>query len=391
MISERAKKIHPSPTLSITAKAKEMKEKGIDVISFGAGEPDFDTPDYIKNAAIEAIRKGFTKYTATSGIMELKQAICFKFKEDNDLLFSPAEILVSTGAKQCLYNLLQVLIDPSDEVLIPPPYWASYEEMVTLAGGICIFPATKNFKIVPEKLAEKITSKTKVLILNSPGNPSGAVYETQELQKIAEICVKNGIYIISDEIYEKIIYEKVHVSIASLGNEIKKITFVVNGFSKAYSMTGWRIGYCAGDETVIKTATNLQDHSTSNTSSISQKAALEALLNKAESDKFIGMMKKEFEQRRNYIILKFGEIEEVEVKTPDGAFYAFPDVSKLYTKDLKNSLEFSKMLLEKAHIAVVPGSAFGDDDRIRLSYATNMKNIEAGMNRLIETIQKLKG
>ena len=291
MISKKISEIAPSPTLSITAKAKALKKSGVDVISLSAGEPDFDTPDYIKKAAIKAIIDGQTKYTPTGGIPELKEAVCHKFLEDNHLQYTTEEILISVGAKQCLYNIIQALINPADEVLIAAPYWASYVEMIKLAGGVAIFPETKNFKIDLTKFSESITTKTKLLILNSPGNPTGVVYEKKELEKIAELCVKNNIFVLSDEIYEKLIYEKEHISMASLNEEIKKLTFTVNGFSKSYSMTGWRIGYVAGNREVIKAATNLQDHSTSNATSISQYAALEALTNKSESKKFIDKMR----------------------------------------------------------------------------------------------------
>jgi aspartate aminotransferase len=381
MISKRIAKIAPSPTLFITAKAKALKKNGVDVISLSAGEPDFDTPDYIKKAAIKALADGQTKYTPTSGILELKNAICEKLWEDNNLKYSAEEILVSVGAKQCLYNIIQALINPNDEVLIPPPFWASYVEMVKLAGGKAIFPKTKNFKIDLAEFSKFITPKTKLLILNSPGNPAGAVYEKNELEKIAGLCVKNNIFVLSDEIYEKLVYKKNHISIASLGEKIKNLTFVVNGFSKSYSMTGWRIGYAAGNKEIIKAATNLQDHSTSNATSISQYAALEALVNKSQSKKFIDKMKKEFEKRRDYIVARLSAIKGVSINKPDGAFYVFPDVSKFYSGNIKNSADFSEILLEKAHVAVIPGSAFGDDRCIRLSFAAGMKDIEKGMNR----------
>jgi len=389
MISKKISEIAPSPTLSITAKAKALKKSGVDVISLSAGEPDFDTPDYIKKAAIKAIIDGQTKYTPTGGIPELKEAVCHKFLEDNHLQYTTEEILISVGAKQCLYNIIQALINPADEVLIAAPYWASYVEMIKLAGGVAIFPETKNFKIDLTKFSESITTKTKLLILNSPGNPTGVVYEKKELEKIAELCVKNNIFVLSDEIYEKLIYEKEHISMASLNEEIKKLTFTVNGFSKSYSMTGWRIGYVAGNREVIKAATNLQDHSTSNATSISQYAALEALTNKSESKKFIDKMREEFKKRRDYIISKLSAIEGVRAEKPDGAFYVFPDVSKFYGGDLKNSTDFSEMLLEKAHVAVVPGSAFGDDNCIRLSFATSLEDIEKGIDRIAEAVSKI--
>jgi aspartate aminotransferase len=379
MLSQRAMQINPSPTLAITAKAKEMKKQGIDVISFGAGEPDFDTPDHIKQAAIKAIHEGFTKYTETSGIPELKQAICGKLKKDNNLSYTSEQILVSTGAKQCLYNIIQVLVDPGDEVIIPAPFWVSYEEMVKLAGGVCKIVKTNNFKINKKLLEQNITKKTKVLILGSPSNPTGVVYDSKELQEIADLCVINGVYVISDEIYEPLIYEKKHVSIASLNDEIKKLTIVVNGVSKTYSMTGWRIGYCAGEKEIIKAASSLQDHSTSNPNSIAQKAAVAALLG---SQEIVAIMKDAYKKRRDYMVKRIQSIKGLNVQKPDGAFYVFVDVSSLFRKKVSNSVEFCSQLLEKAHVAAVPGKAFGDDRYIRLSYATNEENIKKGLDRL---------
>jgi len=379
MLSKRALRINPSPTLAITAKAKEMKKQGIDIISFAAGEPDFDTPDHIKQAAIQAIKDGFTKYTATSGIPELKKAICDKFKKDNNLVYLPEQILVSNGAKQCLFNIIQVLIDHGDEVLIPSPYWVSYEEMVKLADGSCVFLKTVDFKINKSVLEKAITIKSKVLILNSPSNPTGVVYDRKELESITEVCVKNNIYVISDEIYESLIYEKKHVSIASLNERIKKLTIVVNGVSKAYSMTGWRIGYCAGEKEIMKAASTLQDHSTSNPNSIAQKAALAALTGPQNT---ISFMKEAYKKRRNYIIQRLQKIKGLKVQKPDGAFYVFVDVSSLYNERIKDSVKFCSELLEKAHVAAIPGVAFGNDRYIRLSYATSDVDIKKGLDRL---------
>lgn len=388
MISKRAREINPSPTLSITAKAKEMKKNGIDVISFGAGEPDFDTPTHIKNAGIKAIEEGFTKYTATSGIPELKKAICQKFKDDNSLDYSPQNILVSNGAKQCLFNLIQALIDPDDEVLIPLPYWVSYEEMVKFALGKCVFLQTEKFKINAQTLEKNISPKTKMLILNSPSNPTGAVYDEKELLEIANVCVAKNIYVISDEVYEKLIYEKKHTSIASLNLEIKKLTLTVNGVSKAYSMTGWRIGYAAGAEEIINAASALQDHSTSNPNSIAQKAALEALVNQKESEESVAKMVAEYQKRRDYMMERIKNINGLEAETPDGAFYVFLDVSKLYGEKINGSQEFCRLLLEKEFVAAVPGSAFGDDKYIRLSYATSFQNIKNGLDRIEKFVKE---
>lgn len=383
MISKRAAAISPSPTLAITAKAKAMKAEGIDVISFGAGEPDFDTPDNIKMAAKHAIDEGFTKYTPTSGIPDLKSAICDKLKRDNCLDYSPKNILVSNGAKQCLYNILQVICDPGDEIIIPKPYWVSYEEMVKLAGGKCVLLETDDFILDPDKFERAITPNTKALLLASPSNPTGAVYHKNVLEMIAAICVKHNILVISDEIYEKLIYDGEHTSIASLGDEIKKLTIVVNGVSKSYSMTGWRIGYCAAEEDIIAAASNLQDHSTSNPNSIAQKAAVEALTGGEETVK---MMRDEFEKRRDIMVGLANNIKGFHADPPAGAFYLFVDVSR--APGFKGSGEFCAQLLEKALVACIPGSAFGEDNYIRLSFATSEANIREGLKRIKEFVEK---
>jgi len=358
-----------------------MKAGGIDVVSFGAGEPDFDTPLFVKKAAIRAINEGFTKYTATSGIPELKKAICEKLKRDNNLVYGPGNILVSNGAKQALYNIIQVLINPGDEVLMPVPYWASYEEMVKLAGGICVFVPAKNFKINASNIASKITSKTKLFILNSPSNPTGMVIGRGELKKIADLCVRKNIFVISDEIYEKIIYNAKHVSIASLGEKINNLTVVINGVSKSHAMTGWRIGYAAGPEDILKAAGNVQDHTTSNPNSIAQKATLEALANVKESDKFIAGVISEYGKRRDYMVKTLNNIKGVRAIKPEGAFYVFADVSGLYGKNINGSMDLCGQLLEKARIALIPGIAFGDDNFVRLSFAASMENIKRGLER----------
>ncbi len=378
-ISNLANQIKPSLTLSITTKAKEMKKQGIDVISFGAGEPDFDTPINVKNAAKKAIDEGFTKYTSTSGIIELKEAIVRKMQKDHHLDYKISEVLVSNGAKQALFNIIMALIDKDDEVLIPVPYWVSYEEMIKIAGGKSVFIKTENFKITPQILEKYLTPKTKLLILNSPNNPSGVVYEKKELKELAKFCVKHNLIVISDEIYEKIIYEKIHHSIAEMNEKIKKLTIIINGVSKSYGMTGWRIGYAIGPEEVIKAATRIQDHTTSNPSSISQKAALEALTGSQDHfPKLIG----EYKKRRDFMMKKLLEIEDIYPIKPEGTFYVFVNISKLYNKEINNSMIFCEKLLEKANVAAVPGVAFGDDHFIRLSFATNMINIERGLIRL---------
>lgn len=387
-LSKRAGLISPSITLAITAKAKKMKQEGIDVIGFGAGEPDFDTPDYIKESAKKSIDSGFTKYTPASGIPELKEVICKKLKKDNNLDYEPSEVIISCGAKHSLYNVIQVLCDEGDEVILPVPYWVSYPEQIKLAGAKPVFVDTlekDGFKITTEQLRQAITSKTKLFILNSPNNPTGSVYSREELQLLSKMLVEDGIYCISDEIYEKIIYDNIeHVSIASLSLEIKKLTIVINGLSKSHSMTGWRIGYAAGPKEIISAMSNLQSHSTSNPTSFCQKASITALEGPDETQK---MMVNEFIKRRNYIVERLNSIESVSCLKPEGAFYVFPNISKLLEKNykgkiIKDSVSLSQILLEEAKIAVVPGSAFGADNYLRLSYATSMANITKGMDRL---------
>ncbi|KKP67598.1 MAG: Aspartate transaminase, partial [Candidatus Roizmanbacteria bacterium GW2011_GWA2_35_19] len=386
-LSRRAQLINPSLTLSVTARAKEMKRQGLDVISFGAGEPDFDTMQNIKDAAKKAIDDGFTKYTPTSGIMELKVAIAAKLRRDNWLDYDPTQILVSTGGKQALFNAIMTLVDFNDEVIIPLPYWVSYQEMVKLAGGSCAFIKTKDFKITGEDLERAITEKTKVFILNSPGNPTGAVYSEKELKILASICVKKNIFIISDEVYEKIVYDKKHISIASINEKIKALTVVINGVSKTYAMTGWRVGYAAANTEIIKAASRLQDHSTSNACSISQKAALEAITGPQDH---IPKMIYEYRKRRDYMIGKLNSISGIKASLPDGAFYVFADISGLYGGEINGSLKFCEKLLNEAYVAVIPGIAFGDDHSVRFSFATGMANIQRGLERIEKFCGKLK-
>ncbi|MCD6231116.1 pyridoxal phosphate-dependent aminotransferase [Candidatus Aerophobetes bacterium] len=394
-VSKRLSLVGSSPTLAITAKAKKMKQQGIDIIGFGAGEPDFDTPLHIKEAAKKALDEGFTKYTPASGIKELKEAICRKFKEDNNLDFSPEEILISCGAKHSIFNAILALCDEGDEVILPSPYWVSYPEMIKVAGAKAVILQTtpkENFKITPQKLEEAITEKTKLLILNTPSNPTGMVYTKDELLSISNILVKRGIWCISDEIYEKIIYDgKEHISIASLGPEIKKLTIVINGVSKSYSMTGWRIGYAAGPKEVIKAMSNLQSHSTSNPASVSQRGALAALEGSQES---LNYMVSEFCKRRDYIVKRLNSIENISCLKPAGAFYVFPDVSRIIgerfgEERIEDSFSLAEILLTRARVAVVPGSAFGAEGYLRLSYATSMENISEGLERIEEFIEKL--
>lgn len=394
-LAKRIRAIGPSPTLAITAKAKEMKAKGIDVIGFGAGEPDFDTPEHIKEEAKKALDEGFTKYTPASGIPELKVAICQKLKRDNGLDYEPGQIIISCGAKHSLYNAMQVLCESGDEVLLPSPYWVSYPEQIRLSGAEPVIIETgeeEGFKIKIERLRKKITSRTKLLILNSPSNPTGAVYHREELEAIAEVAVEKNIYVISDEIYEKIIYDDLkHISIASLNSEIKRLTMVINGVSKSYSMTGWRIGYAAGPKEIIQAMSNLQSHSTSNPTSFCQKASIAALEGSQEP---LRRMVSEFARRREYIVERLNSIAGVSCLKPEGAFYVFPNISKLLGKSyksqvIKDSISLAQILLEEVKIAVVPGSVFGEDNHLRFSYATSMENITKGMDRLKEFIKKL--
>lgn len=387
-LSKRTQAIGPSLTLGITAKAKAMKAEGIDVIGFGAGEPDFDTPDHIKNEAIEAIKNGFTKYTPTAGIPELKQAVCSRMLEDIGVGYEVSEVIVSCGAKHSIYNVIQVLCDEDDEVIVPAPYWVSYPEQIRVTGAKPVIIETdeeNGFKVTPKSLSDHITDRTKLLILNSPSNPTGAMYTKEELEKIADIAVDKGIWVISDEIYDKLVYDGLqHVSIASLGNQIKSLTLVVNGVSKAYAMTGWRIGYVAGDKEVIGAISNLQDHSTSNPTSIAQKAALSALTGTQEP---VHVMAKEFEKRRNYMIDRLNQIPGVSCIMPPGAFYAFPNVTGILGKSfnghkINGSMDLTELLLQEAKVAVLPGSPFGADKFLRLSYATSMENIVAGLDRM---------
>jgi len=396
MLSHRASKIKPSQTLAIDAKAKAMKAKGFDIVNFGVGEPDFDTPENIKEAAVKALKEGFTKYTAVGGIDQLKDAIIEKFKKDNNLHYMRDEIIVSCGAKHSLYNIAQALFDPGDEVLIPSPYWVSYPDQVLLNDAIPIFVKTyetDSFMVKPEAIESHITKRTKALILNSPSNPTGLTYNKKSLEKIAEVILKYNLYVISDEIYEKLTYDGFkHVSIASLDNEIKNKTIVVNGLSKAYAMTGWRIGYAAGQKGIIKAMTNIQSQSTSNPTSIAQKAAIEALEGPQD---FIHIMLSEFDKRRRFLISELNSIPGMSCITPTGAFYAFPNTSKLYGKSFDNqkissSSDLALYLLEEAKVALVHGGAFGDDNYIRLSYATSIDEIKKGVDRIREAVSKLK-
>ena len=396
-IAKRALAIKPSPTLATAAKAKALKAQGYDVVDFGVGEPDFDTPDNVKEAAMRAIRSGFTKYTPASGTDELKEAVVEKLGKDNGLEYERSQIIISCGAKHSLYNIAEALFDPRDEVIIPSPYWVSYPDQVLLNDAKPVIVKTteqEGFKLSAKKLEKAITKKTKAIILNSPSNPTGLAYDAKTLEEIAAIAVKRGIYVISDEIYEKLIYDGFrHVSIASLGPEIKNLTIVVNGVSKSHAMTGWRIGYAAGPKDVITAMANIQSQSTSNPASISQKAAVEALRGPQD---FIVTMNVEFDKRRRYMVDRLNKINGVSCLMPVGAFYAFPKISSFFGKrtpngtTIRNSADLAVYLLEDAKVALVSGDAFGAKDHIRLSYATSMENIVKGMDRIEETLHGLR-
>lgn len=395
ILSDRVKNIKPSATLAITAKAKAMKARGIDVIGFGAGEPDFDTPQNIKDAAVRAIEEGFTKYTPVSGTEELKAAAVKALKRMAGLDYGPENIIVSCGAKHSLYNIFQAVINPGDEVVISAPYWVSYPDMVLLAGGkpvIVDCPEAAGFKMTPEQLEKALSPKTKAVVINSPSNPTGAAYSEDELKRLAGIAVEKNILVISDEIYNLITYKGFRaVSIASLGEDIKRITLVVNGVSKSYSMTGWRIGYTAGDAEIVKAMSNIQGQSTSNPTSIAQAAAVEALNGPQDS---VSEMLTHFEERKNFIVERMNSIDGVNCYDPQGAFYVFPNVSSFFGKESKGgriggSVDLSAYLLEEARVAVVPGDAFGADDHIRLSYATSTKAIEEGVHRIEKALGAL--
>jgi len=390
-ISERARNAAPSPTLAITAKCRAMQAQGIDVIGFGAGEPDFDTPEHIKQAAIQALNAGDTKYTASSGIPALREAICEKLQRENGLAYQPNQIIVSLGAKHSIYNLFQAFLDPGDEVIIPVPYWVSYPEQVKLADGVPVFvdaPESQGFKVTAAAIEAAVTPRTKVVVVNSPSNPSGAVVEEGELRKIAELAVERDFYLLSDEIYEHLTYGREHVSIASFGPEVQKRTFLVNGFSKAYSMTGWRLGWLAGEADVVAAMGRVQDQSTSNPTSFAQPGAVQALRGPQDC---VEAMRREFEKRRDYIVERLNGIPGVSCVKPEGAFYVLPNVSGLVGPRCPDSDALAEHLLTEAKIAVVPGSGFGVPQNIRLSYATSMECIQRGMDRLEEAAKRLAG
>ena len=395
-LSHNVQRVQPSVTMQISARAAALKREGIDVVALSAGEPDFDTPDNIKKVAISAIEDGFTKYTTpSSGIIELKEAICAKFKRDNGLEYTPDTVTVNSGAKHSLFLAVAALLNPGDEVVIPTPYWVTYSEQPRLVGAEPVIVETRpenGLKLTADEFRAAITPNTRMLFLCSPSNPSGAVYTREELQALAEVAVQHGIFVLSDEIYEKLVYDGVeHVSIAALGEDIKDLTIVVNGVSKAYAMTGWRIGYAGASAEIINGMNKVQMQEVSHPSSISQKAAVEALDGPQES---IEEMRIAFDQRRRYMVDRLNAMANVQCTLPQGAFYAYPDVSKLYgsksgQRDITDSVTLCEYLLEEGRVACVPGAGFGTQEHIRLSYATSMELIEQAMDRIDDALKKL--
>ena len=387
-LSRIALAIEPSATMAIDSMFKQMKADGLDVIGFGAGEPDFPTPDYIKEVGIQAIQNNDTKYTPSVGTVALRKAICQRLKEDCGVEYTPAEVAVSNGAKPCVYVALRALVNPGDEVILPAPYWVSYIELIRMVGGVpVVVEATEaeHFKITPEKLSAAITPKTKCVILNNPSNPTGMMYSRKELEEIAKVCVEKDIYVISDEIYYRLAYDNEEfVSFAALGEDVKARTLLVNGVSKSYAMTGWRIGYVAAPAAISKVIGNYLGHCTGSPSSISQAAAAEAL---SASQETVEKMREAFEERRNYMVERMNQIEGVSCIKPEGAFYVMMNISKIFGKELfghviKDADDFGNMFLKYGKVAVVPGTSFGAPEFIRWSYATSMENIKAGLDRL---------
>ena len=392
IISDSLKRIKPSPTIAATQKARELKAAGKDVIGLGAGEPDFDTPDNIKKAAIRAIKAGETKYTTVDGTLKLKGAIIKKFKRENNLKYLTDEITVGTGGKQVLYNAFMATLNRGDEVIIPAPFWVSYPDMVLLAGGkpkIVKCSETEGFKLTPQKLKKAISKKTKWLILNSPSNPTGAGYTKNEIKNLSKVLIKNKkIHILSDDIYEHITYDNFKFFTIAQISKLKSRTITMNGVSKSYAMTGWRIGYAGGPKEIIKAIRKIQSQSTSNPSSVSQAAAVEALNG---TQKFIKKRSNAFKQRRDFVVKSLNKISGISCLKPNGAFYVFPSCKKLLGKKtkLKNDSDFVKKLLEKSNVAVVQGSAFGLDGHFRISYATSMKKLKVAMKRIKSFCEKI--
>ncbi len=395
-ISKKFQSVAPSSTLAITAKVNEMKANGIDVAGFGAGEPDFDTPEHIREAAIKAINEGFTRYTPASGTKELKEAVAEKFKRENGLSYGIENIVISNGAKHSLMNALGVILNPGDEVIIPTPCWVSYPEMVKLNDGVpVLLKATEEekFLVTAEKIASVITDKTRAVIINTPSNPTGMIYSEEELRKIADLCVEKNIYVISDEIYEHLIYDGgKHVSIASFGEKIKDLTIIINGVSKTFAMTGWRIGYTASNAALAKAMSSVQSHATSNPNSIAQKAAVAALNGSMGT---VLAMKSEFEKRRTYMVNRINSMEGVSCLMPEGAFYVIMNIKELFGKTINGktitgSNSFAEILLDEALVSLIPCKDFDSDEHVRWSYATSMENITKGLDRLEDFLGKLQ-
>ena len=398
MLADRLKTLAPSSTLAVQAKAAELRRRGVDVISFGAGEPDFDTPERIKDAAIQALRRGQTKYTEVGGIPELRAAVCGKFKRDNGLDYEPADVLVSCGAKHTLFNLVVALLNPGDEVLVPSPYWVSYPEQARLVGAVPIAVPTQEatgFDLDPDRLRAAVTPRTKAIVLNSPNNPTGAVFSPAAVAAVARLAVERDLFVVSDECYEALTFEGRHISIAALDPEVKARTLVVNTCSKAYAMTGWRLGFAAGPRALIRAMTDVQSQVTSNPSSVTQWAAVEALAGPQDE---VAKMAGEFDRRRRVIVQGLNELPGVSCVMPKGAFYVFANVSGLFGRSwkspdgprtLKGSVDVTAFLLEEAKVAVVPGGDFGSDDHVRLSYATSEALIREGLTRMAAALPRL--
>ena len=387
MISKKALSIAPSPTLAIDTKFKQMKADGIDVVGFGAGEPDFNTPKHICDAAVKAIMEGKTRYTPAAGTLPLRKAVCEKFLKENGLSYEPSQIVVSNGAKHSLVNVFMAICNPGDEVIIPAPFWVSYPEMVKIADGVPVVLMTKEengFKTTAKELEAAITPKTRAIVLNSPSNPTGMVYTADELKEIADVAVRHNVYVVSDEIYEHLIYEGKHTSIASFGEKIKDLTIIVNGVSKTYAMTGWRIGFTASNSALAKAMSSVQSHATSNPNSIAQEATIAALEGGLEC---VEEMKKEFVKRRDYMVERINNIPGVSCLKPNGAFYIMMNIkgiigTTLYGKEIKSADDFADMFLDIAKVAVVPGTGFEAPEYVRWSYATSMDNCREGLDRL---------
>lgn len=396
MLSERMKKMKPSATVELTARVEELRRQGVEIISFNVGEPDFDTPKNIRNAAKQAIDEGFTRYTAVPGIFQLRNAICKKFKNDNNVDYTEDQIVVSTGAKQALTNALLALVSEGDEVIIPTPCWVSYIDMVTLAGGKSVLLETKEsegFQLNIEALKKAITDKTKAIIINTPNNPTGVTYDYSRLKALGELAIEKDFYIISDEVYEKLVYDRAeHICIASISDAIKERTVVVNGLSKAYAMTGWRLGFSAASKEITRAMNTIQGHVTSAANSITQKAAVEALTGDQGS---VECMRVSFDERRKYIVEKLNSMKDISCMNSTGAFYVMPNVSKFYGKkyngtEIKDSFDLCNYLLEEANIAIVPGAAFEAPDNVRISYSNSIENIIEGMDRMEKALMKLE-